>query len=607
MKKKIILYLMVLFLGAPLFTRAAFAKPTLYAYAWQRPETNNDVCQIVFDIVIVVLNFPPPPVTVGSLFINFPGMPPAWKEIHSVVPGVNKMYNNRVSCSREDSQKQEQYINNSQMFIRGFYYDYDYGSDYVSPHWFPVPFDNSNFIRLVNSVNAPLGSTFSPPSIGYSPPAGSDGLPAPYVPAVLTPPDLMTLTKDPINIATGEAYFSSTDFSLNARGPNLALFRKYRSYSKFNGMFGYGWRTDFDINLSVDGSGNVTIFDGEGTGIYFMKNSLSLQQEYTPSPGNYSTLTKNADNTFTLINKNGNISKYGITGRLTSVTDRNGNVLTFVYNPAQAGGTYIQDASGRKIVFSFDSNGHIILAKSPAGKTFQYGYDVNGNLVSIIDPTGAVSNYDYDNNHKIVQFTNANGHKSYFQYDAQGRAIMNWQNNNVNKVTLDYQANNTTVTTDSLGNKNTYVFNDYGLLTDHTDPLGAVTKQTWDFLMNKTSTTDARNNVTSFAYDGLGNLVQITDPLNNQTRMTYASDFNLIDSKIDALGKTTKFAYDSKGNPITVTDALGNNHSFAYDQYGNVMTATDSLGHNATFTYNDFGHVLQKTDALGNPTKFTYE
>ena len=89
----------------------------------------------------------------------------------------------------------------------------------------------------------------------------------------------------------------------------------------------------------------MTIYDGEGTGIYFINHSGT----YTPSPGNYSTLNKNTDSTFTLTDKNGNTTHYGLNGRLTSRTDRNGNTLTFVYNPAAPGDTYIQDASGRQI------------------------------------------------------------------------------------------------------------------------------------------------------------------------------------------------------------------------------------------------------------------
>lgn len=428
----------------------------------------------------------------------------------------------------------------------------------------------------------------------------------------LPTPDKTSQTLDPVNIATGEDYFSATDFSLSGRGPKLTLFREYRSFSAFTGMFGYGWRTDFDINLNVDPAGDVIIYNGEGTGIFFMNYAGTYAGTYAASPGNYTAITKNADNTFTLTDKSGLVTHYDINGRLSSRTDRNGNTLTFVYNPAQVGGTYIQDASGRRIKLYFNSNGSVSSAVDPAGKTFQYGYDVHGNLVSVMDPSGAVTNYAYDANHKIIQFTNANGHNTYYQYDAQGRVTMNWRDNNVNKVTLTYQTdtsdtNTKTVVTDSLGNNNTYVFNKYGLMLSRTDPQGAVTQQTWDFNLNRTSLTDARNNVTSFSYDWEGNLVQITDPLGHQTNMTYTTNFNLISSKTDALGNVTNFSYDNNGNLTNMADALGNNHSFVHDQYGHVITATDSRGNATYFTYDALGHVIQKTDALGDKSVFTYQ
>jgi len=412
-----------------------------------------------------------------------------------------------------------------------------------------------------------------------------------------------SLTPDPVNIATGETYFSSTDFSISAQGPVLALFRQYRSFLTFIGMFGYGWRTDFDVNLTQDGSGNVTIYDAQGTQLYFTNNNGT----YTPSMGNYNTLIKNYDNSFTLTDKNGIMRDYDATGRLIFIIDRNDNVLSFVYNPSVPGGTYIQDASGRQIVLNIDSNGHVISATDPDGKAFQYGYDGNGNLVSVTDPTGAVTNYTYDSNHKITQFTNANGHNTYYQYDSQGRCVMNYRDSNVNKTTLNYGANNTTVVTDSLGKNNTYVFNSIGLQTSKTDPLGNVTQQTWDNNMNRTSLTDARNNVTNFEYDPEGNLIQITDPLGNETAMAYVDNFNLISSKTDPLGNITNFTYDKNGNLTSVTDALDNTHSFVFDQFGNVITAVDSRGNSNNFIYDIFGHLIQKTNAQGNSTNITYE
>jgi len=427
----------------------------------------------------------------------------------------------------------------------------------------------------------------------------------PVISQDMVPTDKMTLTNDPINIATGEAYFSSKDFLIKSRGPKLSLFRKYRSFSTNIGMFGYGWRTDYDINLSQDTNGNVTVVDWEGTVSYFM----NIQGAYIPSPFNTSTIIKNGDNTFTVTDKYGIVTHYDINGRLSSRTDRNGNTLTFVYNPSVPGGTYIQDASGRQIVLNIDSNGHVASAVDPVGKTFQYGYDTNGNLVSITAPTGAVTNYTYDSNHKIIQFTNANGHNTYYQYDSQGQAISTYQDNNVNKVSLNYANDGTyrTTVTDSLGNKSYYVFNSYGLMTSYTDSTGAVTTQVWDNFMNLTSRLDARNNQTNFSYDGEGNLIKIIDPLNNSTTMTYTSNFNLISSRTDVLGNTTNYVYDINGNLTSITDALGNTHSFIHDQYGNLISATDSRGNTTNFIYDPFGHVIQKTDALGNNTNFTYE
>ena len=432
-------------------------------------------------------------------------------------------------------------------------------------------------------------------------------------PAQLVPIAYMQRTKDPINIFSGELFFDATDFSLTTRGSKFGLSRQYRSFATIDGLFGYGWRTDFDVNLTLIQVWNgfstyVVVTNLEGTS-YFSRN---WDTPYgipagTSSSGNSSMLIANTDNTFTITDKHGKKSHYDLSGRLASVTDRNGNTLTFVYNPGMSGGTYIQDAGGRKIILNLDFNGHVTSAVDPAGKTFQYDYDVNGNLVKVTDPSGAVTNYTYDSNHKIIQFTNANGHKAYYQYDAQGRCVKNWRDNNVNTVSLDYQANNTTVVTDSLEKKNTYVFDDIGLLISHTDPLGAVTQQTWSTALTLDFITDANFKTTQFMYDSKGNLLQATDPFGNKTTMTYTADFNLISSKTDALGNVTKFTYDNNGNLTTVTDALGNTHSFVYDIVGNVISTTDSRGNATYFAYDTVGHMIQKTDALGHSTNFTYK
>jgi len=118
--------------------------------------------------------------------------------------------------------------------------------------------DDYCVLSPINSPGGPSGSggsTSGPGGSNPSSPSGGNGSGPFNPPLFLTPTNLQLKTKDPVNIATGESYFSSTDFFLKARGPKLSLARRYRSYSNINGMFGYGWRTDFDVNLTQDSYG----------------------------------------------------------------------------------------------------------------------------------------------------------------------------------------------------------------------------------------------------------------------------------------------------------------------------------------------------------------
>lgn len=409
-------------------------------------------------------------------------------------------------------------------------------------------------------------------------------------------------------------------------GPEMSLFRQYSSFSAnntrglyFNGMFGNGWRTDYDANLMEDGSFNVTIVYASNRAEYYQNNSGT----YTPSPGTYSTLVHNTDGSYTVTDKHGIKTHYISTGmgssyRVDSRTDRNGNSLTFVYAPTVANATYIEDAAHRKITFIFNSDNppHITDAYDPTGKHFQYGYDTNGNLTSITDPTSTpsapvVTTYHYDSNNFIDLFTNSNSHERHYHYNSSGQADQTWQNQDenggyVNNVSLAYSNQYTTVT-DSLQHNEIYTFDSSGLLRKYQDRTGAIRQFNWDLNFNKTSETDAATNVTSYGYDGKGNLTQITDPYFNITSLSYTPDFNLISNWTDPLQHGLNFSYDARGNLTGILDSMGDKHSFVYDQYGNRVQAMDSRGNVTNFTFDALGHILQETDALGDVISLTYE
>ena len=416
----------------------------------------------------------------------------------------------------------------------------------------------------------------------------------------------MTKTKDPINIATGEMLASSVDFAISSQGPDLVLARHYRSQADFSGLFGYGWRTAYDVNLTEN---NELVFVRSEDGVlrYFAEN---IDGTYTPYEGNYSTLVKNPDSTFILTNSYGIVTGYSAQGRMTSVTDRNGNTLTYAYDPLTVGGTYIEDSTGRRITLVIDANGRIESAGDPEGRFVRYTYDINGNLETIIDAENGIATYVYgdaNDEHNITELANVNGHKTFFAYDTQDRAIMNEQEGSLNRVDLDFQGNGITVATDALGRNTAYEFNLYGLEISRTNPDSSTVTTTWDYNMNKTSVIDELGNVTKFEYDRKGNLTKIVDAQLKETVFEYTRGFNLIKNITDSLSHATNYSYDVNGNLEIITDALNKTNTFTYTPAGNVLTATDELSNVTTFEYNANGYLDKIIDPLLNEATVIYD
>ncbi|GEM_PF-2305926 len=435
-----------------------------------------------------------------------------------------------------------------------------------------------------------------------------------------------TLVGEPINVANGNMFTSKTDISIPAREIALELSRTYNSQDNFNGGFGWGWRSNFDITLTQKTA--LFVIEVDETGVSTMYGKSSLSGIYFTSPGNHSVLTKNTDGTYTIVKKEGKKLSFDINGRLIKIEGRNGNAVNILRDSSGVI-SEVSDSANRKLLFTKNSSGRITQVSDPAGRIFKYEYDANSNLTKTIDPLNNQALYQYDSAHNLIRFIDENSHTLYFQYDSSGRAYHSWQDGGNNEVTLSYNpAAKTTDVTDSLGNTSRYEYNDYGLVVKITNSQNAVQSFTWDADLNKTSLTNQNGFTTFFTYDNKANLLSVKDPLNNITTFTYEPDFSLVSSITNAAGKTTEYLYDIKGNLIQVKDALNNltKHSydasgaliqtqdannnistFSYDAYGNLAVLTNALNSSTNFSYDVLGNSIQVTDAKGNATQFGYD
>jgi RHS repeat-associated protein len=415
--------------------------------------------------------------------------------------------------------------------------------------------------------------------------------------------DNQTCVGEPINVANGNMHTSETDISVPAPGLPLTMRRMYNSRSDFDGMFGYGWRSTYEVRLDEAADGVVTEIDSDGVYTYYTPDGAG---SYTPSSGKFSQLVKNMDDSFTITRKNGTVYEFDASGVLTQIEDRNGNYLALSYDLAGVL-SQIAHSNGRALTFTSDGNGHVATITDPEGREVSYEYDANGDLESVTDPMDQTMYYGYDTKHNMTVEIDRLGTPSFWEYDDEDRATSNWQNGNVNRVDLDFVDDDTTIVTDSLGNETTYEFNEYGLVHTITDDDSNVEYIGWDDDMNKTYVTDKNGHTTEFDYDAYGNVVQITDPKSAVTSFTYDTQFNQVLTLTDPYLKVTTYTYDSNGNLLTVTDPLNNTTTHTYDSYGNVLTTEDSLGNVTLFMYDTYGNLTRITDALNNETEFTYD
>ena len=85
-----------------------------------------------------------------------------------------------------------------------------------------------------------------------------------------------------VDTANGDAIVEHTDLDVPGLGPELALTRTYNNQMPVDGLFGYGWTSDFDEHVLVNGDNSVSYFDASGGVHLFVANGSG---GYTTPPG----------------------------------------------------------------------------------------------------------------------------------------------------------------------------------------------------------------------------------------------------------------------------------------------------------------------------------
>ena len=393
---------------------------------------------------------------------------------------------------------------------------------------------------------------------------------------------------------------------------NNDIFGEYVSILLGNGDGTFQSRMTF----SVVGSGIGSIAVGNFNNDFIIPG-------FNPPPGDFSTLVRNTNGSFTLTLKDGSKIDFNAPGFQTRIVDRNGNITAYSYN---ANGTLrlITDPIGFTYTFNYDAAGHLQNIVDAANRITTFIIDGRGDLIDIRDPDGARATFTYDSSQVagqdhllatrvspraydpieplppaqfVTSYTyNFAGQLVQTDHPGPNSTIITWRlfpsqanalvdpasgvgNSVSNPAPLVLAQNVAAQLTDPNGRLTRMTVDKFGAETQLTDPLGRVTTVQRDNFGNATKITEPNGAVTTMLYDLKGNLLQLNAEGTNgpgsddhTTILTYEPLHNQVATILDpngntnSTGVTTKIDYDIFGNPTRITDAANTITELIYDQ-----------------------------------------
>lgn len=185
-----------------------------------------------------------------------------------------------------------------------------------------------------------------------------------------------------IDPATGDTNIAETDVSNPGLGGGLTLARSWNSVSFEGtaqlGMFGLRWTSNFEESVFGGGDGFMKYLRADG-GIWSFGFTGGRLYSVVGPANKTATLTQGPVN-WTLAFENGEQRAFDLTtGKLLSITDRNGNTTTLSYD-ASYRVAKVTDPASRHLYFTYASPGSFLVT----GVSSDFGVSLSPDTVRLV-------------------------------------------------------------------------------------------------------------------------------------------------------------------------------------------------------------------------------
>lgn len=464
------------------------------------------------------------------------------------------------------------------------------------------------------------------------------------------------------------ANYSNTwiDMDVPGTGYDLKIVRTYNSRSLFNGMFGFGWCSDFETSMEVTPEGNIKVTEcGGGMEVLFSPREITradvdktinaiitkmkaqkkvgvteshlaslktqlldddskrseLAAEYGISvavkPGTKFYANGKEVEHF-IFNKtyytrnlpDGSSQRFSPDGKITHIYDKNGNFLKFEHTKDTI--TSIQDNNGRKLFFKYYPNKKVRSITGPNGLNAEYKFANLDDLASVKNAWNKTYGYEYDDLHNLTKATWPDKTFIAIKYDKKNDWVISFADRDkcVESYKYEFSAkdprNHYWSTVKKVCGKEVMADNKYEFWHEQ--------RADGRHYLHRVMTT-VNNNVTDITYHPVfGKPVSIR---RNADRVAYEYYPDGLVKVKAAANTRQEYQYDPSIKKVSLVSTSFYNDKgkkvsskstqFKYDKKGNLVFAQNSDGQKITMTYDNRGRIETITDQAKKVVKIQYE
>ncbi len=377
----------------------------------------------------------------------------------------------------------------------------------------------------------------------------------------------------------------------------------------FLGAFGRGSEDPTAFSAVTQPGGEVEIRSGSRLRSFVPLTATT----FTSIGADNGTLRKLGDNSLELTEADGSKLFFRVDGKFDHVLDRNGNRLNANYTGNRLT-SFVDPATGVTTSFVYNAQGRITQVTNPNGDVTTLAYDASGeHLLTITDPILGTRALTYNTGiggpreHSIASITERDGTQTLFGYDNRGRLTSINPPDALGTTTFSYGSTGEVFVTDPDGATVTQLRNPLGDIAQTVDALGRVTQTVFDSLGRASQVILPGQLRLSLTRDARGHIASVTNPLGATVRFTSNASNGEVTQVLDANGNLYQATLDANGNTTTVTAPDNSQLQFEYDAAGRVTRSVNRRNEAIDFTYDPDGRITRKQFPDSTEVNFSYD